>query len=221
MKEADLYPALKTFLEGQGYEVKGEIGPCDVLAVRGDEPPVIVELKLSPNLQLVLQGVDRLRLSEQVYLGVPEGNRTLKRERKRLLPLLRMLGLGLLTVEPDKGRVAVLLDPGPYQGRRPSKVRRERLLGEFAARAGDPNAGGSASRRGLVTAYRQRAVAVACHLEAAGPSKAAHVAKALEEPKARAILYRDVYGWFERVSRGVYGLSARGREELPGWRDVL
>ena len=28
-----------------GYVVKGEIEDCDVVAVRGDEPPVVVELK--------------------------------------------------------------------------------------------------------------------------------------------------------------------------------
>ena len=45
MPEADLYGPIKRFLEAQGYEVKGEIGPCDVMAVRGDEGPVVVELK--------------------------------------------------------------------------------------------------------------------------------------------------------------------------------
>ena len=34
MSETDLYPPIKRFLEGQGYTVKGEIGACDVLAVR-------------------------------------------------------------------------------------------------------------------------------------------------------------------------------------------
>jgi len=43
--ESDLYAPIKRFLEAQGYAVKGEIGPCDVMAVRGDEAPVIVELK--------------------------------------------------------------------------------------------------------------------------------------------------------------------------------
>ncbi|MFK8016451.1 MAG: hypothetical protein AB8G17_13545, partial [Gammaproteobacteria bacterium] len=45
MLETDLYAPVKTLLEQQGYTVKGEIGKCDVVAVRGEEPPVIVELK--------------------------------------------------------------------------------------------------------------------------------------------------------------------------------
>ena len=41
---ADPYAPVKALLEGQGYVVKREVRGCDVLAVRGDEPPVIVEL---------------------------------------------------------------------------------------------------------------------------------------------------------------------------------
>ena len=32
MREADLYAPVKAYLEAQGYEVKAEIGDCDLLA---------------------------------------------------------------------------------------------------------------------------------------------------------------------------------------------
>ena len=70
-----------------------------------------------------------------------------------------------------------------------------------------------------MTAYRQSALAIARLLENKGPAKASHVARTLKQPKARDILYKDVYGWFERVSRGVYQLSPRGKQELPLWRE--
>src|SRR5207244_5304152 len=75
--EADLYPAVKDFLEKQGYTVKSEIRGCDVVALRGDAPPVIVELKLAFSLALLLQGIDRLSLTDRVYLAVsrPRGRR--------------------------------------------------------------------------------------------------------------------------------------------------
>ena len=38
-KETDLYPPVKALLEGQGYEVKGEVGAADIVACRGDEDP--------------------------------------------------------------------------------------------------------------------------------------------------------------------------------------
>src|SRR5436305_7624092 len=69
--EASLYLPVKRFLEGLGYEVKGEVRGCDLVARRAGEPPVIVELKLRFNLALVLQGIDRLALSERVYVAVP------------------------------------------------------------------------------------------------------------------------------------------------------
>ena len=34
MRETDLAPAVAAFLPGQGYEVKSEVGACDLVAVR-------------------------------------------------------------------------------------------------------------------------------------------------------------------------------------------
>ncbi|MBN1433419.1 hypothetical protein JW921_01585 [Candidatus Fermentibacterales bacterium] len=218
MRESDLYQPLKLFLESQGYAVKGEVGDCDVLAVRGEEAPVVVELKLTLGLDVILQAVERLALTPKVYVGVPARSSSLGRRRRRVVRLLRMLGLGLVTIDPghEAGSVDVLLDPGEYRPRR-SKRRQERLLGEFLRRVGDPNLGGAARRTGIMTAYRQRALAIASFLLEAGPTRASSVAAALHEPGARNILYRDVYGWFDRVSRGVYGLSPRGEKEIPLW----
>lgn len=220
MKESDLYPPIKRFLEAQGYEVKAEIEDCDVLAVRGEETPVVVELKLSLNLDVIVQAVDRLSVTPHVYVGIPRSRWKRSRRRKQIPKLLKMLGLGLALIEPQlkTGAVDVLLDPAPYKPR-PSKPRGQRLLREFMKRVGDPNLGGTATRKGIMTAYRQRALAIGRFLEASGPTKASQVAKKLEEPKARDILYRDVYGWFERESVGVYRVSPRGLEEIPEWQE--
>ena len=58
MKETDLYLPIKAFLEDQGYEVKAEVIDCDVVAVRNDEPPLIVELKKGLTIDLLLQGIN-------------------------------------------------------------------------------------------------------------------------------------------------------------------
>jgi hypothetical protein len=220
MKESDLYLPLKRFLESQDYEVKGEVQDCDVLAVRGEEVPVVVELKVSFNLSVVLQAVARLSLTPKVYIGIPRGCGILNRRRRQIIKLLRMLGLGLVAVSPhlETGSVEVLLDPGEYRPRK-SKHRQERLLGEFMRRVGDPNLGGTDMRRGIMTAYRQRSLAVGRFLQENGPTKASRVAKTLREPKAREILYRDVYGWFDRESLGVYQLSPRGKQEISHWEE--
>jgi hypothetical protein len=56
--ETSLYQSVKRYLETLGFTVKGEVCGCDLVAIRGDEPPVVVigELKLSFSLDLVLQG---------------------------------------------------------------------------------------------------------------------------------------------------------------------
>jgi hypothetical protein len=138
-----------------------------------------------------------------------------------IIKLFRMLGLGLIVVEPTlktgKGNVDILLDPGEYKPRK-SKNRRVRLLGEFMKRVGDPNLGGTNMKKGILTAYRQKALQIAYYLNKHGSKKASHIAKIFEEPKALDILYRNHYGWFERTSRGVYELSPRGQREILNWK---
>jgi hypothetical protein len=218
MKESDLYLPLKRFLESQNYEVKGEVQDCDVLAIRGNETPVVVELKLSLNLDVVLQAVERLSLTPKVYIGIPIKCKGLQRRRRHILKLLRMLGLGLVVIDlhQENGSATVLIDPGEHRPRK-SKNRQERLLGEFIKRVGDPNLGGKEKRKGIMTAYRQRTLSIAQFLQNQGPTKASHIARTLREPKARDIIYRDVYGWFDRVSFGVYELSPRGKQEICLW----
>ena len=218
MREADLYPPLKHFLTQQGYEVKGEVENCDVIAVRGDEPVVVIELKLSVNLTVVLQALDRLQITDTVYVGVPRGIAALKTQRKQIIKLLCMLGLGLVVIDPTaaQGGVDVLCDPGEYRPRQ-VKQRTHRLLREFMQRVGDPNAGGSATRRGIMTVYRQKALAIAGYLQEHGETKAAVIARSLTEPKTRTILYDDVYGWFDRLGKGAYALSPRGETEFARW----
>ena len=86
-REEDLYAPVKVFLETQGYEVKAEVRDCDLVAQRAEEPLVIIELKTSFTLPLVLQGIDRLALSDRVYLAVavplkPSPGSLWRRERR-------------------------------------------------------------------------------------------------------------------------------------------
>src|SRR5258708_34056079 len=67
--ETALYLPVKRFLENLGFTVKGEVGGCDLVALSGDEPPIVVigELKLSFNLELLLQAADRAGAFDQVW----------------------------------------------------------------------------------------------------------------------------------------------------------
>ena len=222
MRESDLYAPIKAFLEQQGYSVKGEIGACDLVAVRGDEAPLVVELKRQLNLSVVLQAVDRLQLADAVYIAFFTGRRhsaTWRSRRKQVIALLRRLGIGLLTVS-TRGRVEPVLDPGPYQPR-PRPQHRQRLLKEFHERVGDPEPGGSGTRQRL-TAYRQDALRCAALLE--GHTQAVKVAEVRDTTgveRAGAILRDNHYGWFERAERGHYALSPKGQTALTDWAGAL
>ena len=213
-RETELYLPVKTFLEAQGYEVKGEIGAVDVMAVRGDEPPVLIELKVGFSLALVHQGLNRQMISDLVYLAIPRPPKS--KTLKDNLRLCRHLGLGLLTVRLRDGFVEPLADPGPFKPRKSAK-RTARLLREFARRDGDPNKGG-ATRVGIVTSYRQDAIKCAEFLSQNSQSKGAIVAKGAAVPTATRIMAADHYGWFEKVERGVYGLTPKGVEELAAYK---
>ncbi len=62
-----------------------------------------------------------------------------------------------------------------------------------------------------MTAYRQEALLCAAQL-ASGPLRPRDLRPAA--PRAAAILQRNVYGWFERVGRGVYALTEAGATAL-------
>lgn len=212
-RETDLYPPIKAFLEDQGYVVKAEVGAADVVAVRGAEPPVVVELKLGFSLALFHQCLARLKVSDDVYLAVARqpGKRFAKAVKDNVT-LARRLGLGLITVRLSDGLVEVHCDPGPYAPRKNAK-RAAMLLREFARRQGDPNDGGQ-TRAGLVTAYRQDALKLAIFLFEAGASKGADVARATGVSAATRMMRDDHYGWFEKVDKGIYGLTPAGAEAV-------
>ena len=212
--EKTLYLPVKAFLENAGYAVKGEIGGCDLVGISDGEPSVVVicELKLTFNLELILQAVDRAALCDEVWIAARISARGKGRESdKRFRDLCRRLGFGMLGIS-DSGAVSVIVasvTPMP----RTNPKRRSRLIKEHQRRRGDPMLGGS-TKIPVMTAYRQQALTIAAALEA-GPLRPKDMK--LMAPEAGNILRGNVYGWFERVERGVYALTDAGRQALVRW----
>ncbi|MBB4276367.1 DUF2161 domain-containing phosphodiesterase [Rhizobium mongolense] len=212
--ETSLYQPVKGFLEKAGYVVKGEVGGCDLVGVSDDDPPVVVvcELKMSFNLELILQAVDRAAVSDEVWIAARVSRKGKGREAdKRFRDLCRRLGIGMLGIS-DAGDVSIIVgsvSPMP----RTNPKRRSRLMREHQERRGDPALGGS-TRTPVMTAYRQQALGCAAAL-ASGPLRVRDIRRGV--PEAGKILLSNVYGWFERLGRGVYGLTDDGREALKRW----
>jgi len=212
--ETALYLPVKRFLEKLGFTVKGEVGGCDLVALSGDDPPVVVigELKLSFNLELVLQAVDRAGAADEVWLAAKLSARGKGRESDaRYRNLCRRLGFGMLAVT-TAGDVEVIVQPATTAPRRNPK-KRSRLVSEHQRRKGDPAMGGS-TRAPIMTAYRQQALACASALEG-GPRRVKDLR--VDIPDAGKILLHNVYGWFDRAERGIYVLTDAGHAALRRW----
>jgi len=209
--ETALYLPVKTFLEAAGYTVKGEIGGCDLVGLSEGDPAVVVicELKLTFNLELILQAVDRAAVSDEVWIAARVSAKGRGRESdKRYRDLCRRLGIGMLGVS-DMGEVSVLVSsvsPMP----RTNPKRRTRLVKEHRKRVGDPALGGS-TKVPIMTAYRQQAIAIANAL-VEGPLRPRDLKETA--PNAGATLRNNYYGWFEKIEKGVYALSVTGRQAI-------
>ena len=220
MRESDLYEPIKRHFQNLGYVVKGEVGAADVMAVRGNEPAIIIELKLGFSLTLFHQATERLRMSDHVYVAVvrPEGKFGYKR-LKLNQNLCRRLGLGLLTLRVRDQFVELHCMPEQYNPRKSAKKSKQ-IMKLFERLDGDPNSGG-ATRHGLVTGYRQDALRCATFLAISGASKGAVVAKETGVESATSLMRNNVYGWFDKVEQGVYALNSTGKKGLTDWADVI
>ncbi len=214
-REQDLYAPVRDYLVALGYSVRGEVQHCDLCAIRGDEL-LVVELKQRLNLELVLQGVRRQRITNSVYVAVPrEVIERMSRKRWRdIRHLLRRLELGLLLVITNGSapRVEVGFHPIPFQRRKQSKERRA-VIRETESRTQDLTPGGSTRTR-VMTAYREAALYLACCLSQFGIQSPKSLRVMGSNEKTRQILYDNVYGWFERVGYAQYSLSRKGQQAI-------
>ena len=223
IKETQLYGPVKAYFTAQGYEVKGEVGAADLVAVpksKHDNEPVIVELKTGFTLSLFHQAINRQSVTDKVYIAVPRktGKAAMVAIRRNKM-LCRRLGIGLITVRISDKRVVVHCEPAPFTPRK-IKARKVKLLSEFESRHGDPNEGGMTSE-GLMTSYRQGALRCAKVLHDEGACKASYVAKMAGFDKARNLMAANHYGWFEKIDRGVYGLTPSGAKALDEYADAV
>ena len=213
-RESDMYGPVRDWLLAQGYTIRGEVKDCDI-AARKDDGLVIVELKRQFSIELLIQATRRQSACESVYVALPVG--ALKRRGSRwrgVTRLLRRLELGLIFVDLRKSppRIEIPFHPLPFQ-RQQRKGARRAILEEIAHRSGDFNKGGSTGRK-ILTAYRENAIQVACFLDKLGPTAPRQLRALGTGPKTLSILSSNFYGWFVRVEKGVYTVTAKGRAAL-------
>ncbi|HYE83364.1 MAG TPA: DUF2161 family putative PD-(D/E)XK-type phosphodiesterase [Clostridia bacterium] len=224
--EEDMYKPIYDYLSGLGYTVRSEVSHCDIAAAKDDQL-LIVEMKKSLNLDLILQATLRQKLADMVYVAVPKPGRDLFSKRwSDLCYLLKRLQLGLIyvSIKEDCSFAEVAFEPVAFdmgKTKKKNKKKQEKLIEEFEARHGDFNVGGSTGKK-LVTAYKEQAIHIACCLLKNGPLSTRTLRKlGTDEKKTFDIVYQNHYGWFENISKGVYDLSADGREEIGRYPQLV
>ncbi|WP_077212059.1 DUF2161 domain-containing phosphodiesterase [Bacillus dakarensis] len=225
LKEADLYKPVQRYFVREGYEVYGEVKDCDVAAVKDDEL-VIVELKLTLSVDLLIQAAKRQKLTDKVYIAIPKPkHRMNSRQWTDKCHLVKRLELGLILVSfpGNRTKADILFHPAPFkssQSKARNKFKRESLMKEINGRSADYNIGGS-SKTKIMTAYKENCIKIACYLDYFGNLSP----KALKELgtgiKTSSILTKNYYGWFERVKRGVYQITEKGKEEIKDHQEMI
>lgn len=210
-KETDLYAPIKAHFKKLGYVVKGEVKGCDVVLARDGEMAVI-ELKKSFNISLIYQALDRKKLVGAAYVAVPR--HVFVKKRGHIMQIMEKLEIGLITVALDSPIKTVTVHFVPKMGKGRNNARYRALMAEMNGRTFDGNMGGS-SKQKILTAHRERVLHIACALEKLEQASPAALVKGYGCNKNSGQMLREnFYGWFEKVSRGLYTLSEAGRNAL-------
>ena len=207
-KEADMYEPIKNLLTAQGFTVRGEVKDCDIAAIK-DDILWIVEMKLSINLTLIFQAMDRKTATDWVFVAVPRPKSFRSKPLRQLQSLLKKLEIGLITVALDSPAIHAEILLFPTGRAEKTNKKSETLRRELAGRTSDTTGG---SKGAVNTAYRERCVRIACLLEVHGSISGNELCKNHGcEMDATNILRNNHFNWFINISRGKYALSDTGR----------
>ncbi|MEH7484245.1 DUF2161 family putative PD-(D/E)XK-type phosphodiesterase [Neobacillus drentensis] len=221
LQEIDLYKPIQTYFLREGYEVYGEVKDCDIVAVK-DEELVVIELKLTLSVDLLIQAAKRQRITDKVYVAIPKPKHRLNSKRwTEKCHLIRRLELGLIVVSsPGKrGRAEIIFEPISFI-RRKNKRKRDSIMKEINGRSADYNVGGS-NRTKIMTAYKENCIQIACYLENLGPLSPKKLNQLGSGKNTSSVLTKNYYGWFERIKRGIYVITEKGKEEIKEYPELV
>lgn len=223
--ETDLYDPIRRYFSKNGYEVHGEVHHCDIAAVKDNEL-IVIELKLSLTVDLLIQATNRQRLTDRVYIAIPKPKyRLTSKKWYDLCHLVKSLELGLILVTFLKSgtKMEIVIEPSPFDRKKimqRNKKKRERILAEIKGRNGNHNVGGS-NKTKIMTAYKENCIQIAYLLEINGPSSPKALRQLGTGDKTLSILTKNYYGWYEKLERGIYAISKKGKQEINEFPDIV
>ena len=212
-RENDLYNPVKTLFENNGYVVQAEVNNCDVMCVK-DSQIIVIELKKEFNLKLVYQAIERQNITNSVFVCITRP-KNCKRDTlwKNMTNLLKRLNLGLILVSMDSDlkKAEIIFEPKEMKVKKNKKA--QKALNEFSSRSGHYNSGG-VNKTKIITSYREKSIKLACTLENKTYLSLKELKQLGFDEKVGRILNDNYYGWFEKVKRGYYCLSNKGKEMI-------
>lgn len=224
LAETDLYPSVRDYFQGQGYQVQGEVKGCDAAAIKEGQL-VVVEMKLRLNAEVLHQAARRQEIADAVYVAVPrpQALAAWRRRMAGMLYLLARLELGLLLVAPHARQTARVSIEHPirlYDRVKDGRLRAQ-VMREVAQRGGDFSPGGTPGRR-LVSANREVAIHAACCIERFGALTVHQLERLGTGPHTHSVLHASgtIEGWFRDVGDGAFGLTAKARRGLDRYAEA-
>lgn len=211
-KEKDLYKPVEKYFKELGYKVNGEVLDCDLTAYNEDEL-IIVELKLSFNMTLLFQGMDRQKYTNRVYFAIPKQKRLSGHKKTvKIRKICKALNFGLIIVDIPKKSMEIL--EYPIDLGKDNKRHREKLIEEIKGRSINLNTGGVTGQK-IYTAYFEKSIKTAYILSSKGKTTALNIKKEYLLEDTRKCLYNNPYNWFKKEKeRGYYSLTKEGELAL-------
>ena len=212
--EKDMYDPVCNYLKEQGYDVRGEVKGCDIVAYK-DDVLLVVELKKAFNLKLVYQAIDRQIFAQRVYVGISRDKLKMRdASYKGMVKLLKKLDVGLLTVAMDSPIKTVQEIVTPLEDIKSQNHRKKKSVKtEFDNRSKDLNKGGSTKTK-IITAYKEKAIEMLCILEYTDVITYGELREMGYGPKMQNILSKNFYNWFIKIDKKTYALNEEGVEAL-------
>ena len=206
-----MYEPIRQLLNELGFIVRGEVKNCDVAAIKEDELWV-VEMKLSANLTLLCQAMERKTITNFVFIAIPRPKNSRNRNFSLLKKIISKLELGLILVSLDSPIPLAEIAIHPQGNKKNNPKKSESVRKEILGRSSDT--AGGASNTKVSTAFREKCIKIACLMEAAGELGSRELLKLGCEKDTATVLRNNHYGWFSKTGNGKYILSTTGKEYL-------
>ena len=209
--ESSMYEPIRQLLNSLGFIVRGEVKNCDIAAIKGEELWV-VEMKLSANLTLLCQAMERKVITEHVFIAIPRPRNSRNKNFVTLKKIISKLELGLILVSLDSPMPLAEIAIHPSGRQKTNTKKSESVRKEILGRSSDSS--GGTTKTEVSTAYREKCIKIACFLKAKGELNSRGLLKLGCEKDAAAILRNNHYGWFAKTESGKYVLSEMGSEYI-------